>query len=95
MAFEQMEEVRSVEQCKRLVAREFIGVRPVLRSCDEYPFDRTFVQHSPIQIANRIHAHSVSITFGLPLPQPVDQSSLTTLREMLIEIGAKVARHGR
>ncbi len=31
----------------------------------------------------------------LPLPQPVDQLSLTTLREMLIKIGAKVARHGR
>ena len=31
----------------------------------------------------------------LSLPQPVDQLSLTTLREMLIEIGAKVARHGR
>ncbi len=31
----------------------------------------------------------------LALPQPVDQLSLTTLREMLIEIGAKVARLGR
>ena len=31
----------------------------------------------------------------LPLPQPIDQLSLTTLREMLIEIGAKMARHGR
>ncbi len=31
----------------------------------------------------------------LALPQPVDQLSLTTLREMLIEIGAKVVRHGR
>ncbi len=31
----------------------------------------------------------------MALPQPVDQLSLTTLREMLIEIGAKVVRHGR
>ena len=31
----------------------------------------------------------------MALPQPVDQLSLTTLREMLIEIGAEVARHGR
>ncbi len=30
----------------------------------------------------------------LALPQPVDQLSLTTLREMLIAIGAKVVRHG-
>ncbi len=28
-------------------------------------------------------------------PQPVDQLSLTTLREKLIKIGAKVVRHGR
>ncbi len=27
-------------------------------------------------------------------PQPVDQLSLTTLREKLIKIGAKVVRHG-
>jgi hypothetical protein len=31
----------------------------------------------------------------LALPQPVDQLSLTTLREKLIKIGAKVVRHGR
>jgi hypothetical protein len=31
----------------------------------------------------------------LALPQPVDQLPLTTLWEMLIEIGAKVVRHGR
>jgi hypothetical protein len=31
----------------------------------------------------------------LALPQPVDQFSLTTLREMLIEIGAKVERRLR
>ncbi len=31
----------------------------------------------------------------LALPQPVDQLSLATLWERLIEIGAKVVRHGR
>ncbi len=31
----------------------------------------------------------------LTLPQPVDQLLLTTLREKLVKIGAKVVRHGR
>ncbi len=31
----------------------------------------------------------------LALPQEVEQWSLTTLREKLVKIGAKVVRHGR
>ncbi len=31
----------------------------------------------------------------LTLPEAVEHSSLTTLREKLIKIGAKVVRHGR
>ncbi len=31
----------------------------------------------------------------LALPDPVSNWSLTTLREKLVKIGAKVARHGR
>jgi hypothetical protein len=48
----------------------------------------------------RLQLHALAYNIGnflrtLALPQEVEHWSLTTLREKLIKIGAKVVRHGR
>ena len=48
----------------------------------------------------RLHLHALAYNLGnflrmLALPKAVEQWSLTSLREKLIKIGAKIARHGR
>jgi hypothetical protein len=48
----------------------------------------------------RLQLHALAYNLGnflrtLALPQEVEHWSLTTLREKLIKIGAKVVRHGR
>ncbi len=48
----------------------------------------------------RLQLHALAYNLGnflrtMALPHPVDQLSLTTLREMRVKIGAKVVRHGR
>ncbi len=48
----------------------------------------------------RLQLHALAYNLGnvprtLALPEAVEHWSLTTLREKLIKIGAKVARHGR
>ena len=48
----------------------------------------------------RLQLHALAYNLGnvlrtLALPEAVAHSSLTTLREKLIKIGAKVVRHGR
>ena len=48
----------------------------------------------------RLHLHTLAYNMGnflrtLALPEPVGHWSLTTLREKLVKIGAKVVRHGR
>ncbi len=50
--------------------------------------------------AVRLQLHALAYNLGnflrtLALPQEVEHWSLTTLREKLIKIGAKVVRHGR
>ncbi len=50
--------------------------------------------------AVRLQLHALAYNLGtflrtLALPQGVEHWSLTTLREKLIKIGAKVVRHGR
>ena len=50
--------------------------------------------------AVRLQLHALAYNLGnfmrtLALPKPVEQWSLTSLREKLIKIGAKVASHGR
>ena len=50
--------------------------------------------------AVRLQLHALAYNLGnfmrtLALPQAVEQWSLTTLREKLIKIGAKIVRHGR
>ncbi len=50
--------------------------------------------------AARLQLHALAYNLGnfmrtLALPDPVSNWSLTTLREKLVKIGAKVARHGR
>ena len=50
--------------------------------------------------AVRLQLHALAYNLGnfmrtLALPDPVSHWSLTTLREKLVKIGAKVARHGR
>lgn len=50
--------------------------------------------------AVRLQLHAFAYNLGnfirtLALPDAVEQWSLTTLREKLIEIGAKIVRHGR
>ncbi len=47
------------------------------------------------QVSPPAFSHSLDPKETLALLRPVDPLSLTTLREMLIEIGAEVARHGR
>ncbi len=41
------------------------------------------------------HFNSLSVSLELALPEAVEQWSLTTLREKLVKIGAKVVSHGR
>ena len=48
----------------------------------------------------RLQLHTLAYTLAnfmrtLALPQEVKQWSLTTLRDKLVKIGAKVVRHGR
>ena len=48
----------------------------------------------------RLQLHTLAYNLGnfvrtLALPKAVEQWSLTTLREKLVKIGAKVVRHGR
>ncbi len=48
----------------------------------------------------RLQLHALADNLGnilraLALPEAVEHWSLTTLREKLIEIGAKIVRHGR
>ncbi len=48
----------------------------------------------------RLQLHAIAYNIGnflrtLALPQEVEHWSLTTLREKLIKIGAKIVRHGR
>ncbi len=48
----------------------------------------------------RLQLHALAYNLGnflrtLALPEAVEHWSLTTLREKLIKIGAKVVRHGR
>ncbi len=50
--------------------------------------------------AVRLQLHALAYNFGnflrtLALPEAVEQWSLTTLREKLVKIGAKIVRHGR
>ena len=50
--------------------------------------------------AVRLQLHALAYNLGnfmrtLALPDSVEQWSLTTLREKLIKIGAKIVRHGR
>ncbi len=50
--------------------------------------------------AVRLQLHALAYNLGnflrtLALPQAVEHWSLTTLREKLIKIGAKIVRHGR
>ena len=50
--------------------------------------------------AVRLHLHTLAYNLvnflrTLALPQEVKQWSLTTLRDKLVKIGAKVVRHGR
>ena len=50
--------------------------------------------------AVRLQLHALAYNFGnfmrtLALPDSVEQWSLTTMREKLIKIGAKIVRHGR
>jgi len=56
--------------------------------------------HSFRNNAVRLQLHALAYTLGnfmrtLALPEAVEHWSLTTLREKLIKIGAKVVRHGR
>jgi hypothetical protein len=56
--------------------------------------------HSFRNNAIRLQLHALAYNLGnflrtLALPQEVEHWSLTTLREKLIKIGAKVVRHGR
>ncbi len=48
----------------------------------------------------RLQLHALAYNLGnflrtLALPEAVEQWSLTTLREKLVKIGAKIVRHGR
>ena len=48
----------------------------------------------------RLQLHVLAYNLGnflrtLALPEAVEQWSLTTLREKLVKIGAKIVRHGR
>ena len=50
--------------------------------------------------AVRLQLHALACNLGnfmrtLVLPDAVEQWSLTTLREKLVKIGAKIVRHGR
>ena len=50
--------------------------------------------------ADRLQLHALAYNLGnfmrtLALPKEVEHRSLTTLREKLVKIGAKVVRHGR
>ncbi len=50
--------------------------------------------------AVRLQLHALAYNLGnfmrlLPLPREVEHWSMTTLREKLIKIGAKIVRHGR
>ena len=50
--------------------------------------------------AVRLQLHALAYNLGnfmrtLMLPDAVEQWSLTTLREKLVKIGAKIVRHGR
>jgi hypothetical protein len=54
------------------------------------------MQQSPV----RLHLHTLAYNLAnfmrtLALPQSVEHWSLTTLRDKLVKIGAKVVRHGR
>ncbi len=56
--------------------------------------------HSFRNNAVRLQLHALAYNLGnflrtLTMPEAVEHSSLTTLREKLIKIGAKVVRHGR
>ena len=56
--------------------------------------------HSFAANAVRLHLHALAYNLGtflrtLALPEGVERWSLTTLRERLIKIGAKVVSHGR
>ncbi len=56
--------------------------------------------HSFRNNAVRLQLHALAYNLGnflrtLALPQEVEHWSLTTLRERLVKIGAKVVRHGR
>ncbi len=56
--------------------------------------------HSFRNNAVRLQLHALAYNLGnflrtLALPQEVEHRSLTTLRERLVKIGAKVVRHGR
>ena len=51
--------------------------------------------HYFVWVSRKSFSHSLDPKATLALPQPADQLSRTTPRERLIEIGAKVARHGR
>ena len=50
--------------------------------------------------AVRLHLHALAYNLGnflrtLAIPEPIKNSSLTSLKEKLIKIGAKVVSHGR
>jgi hypothetical protein len=56
--------------------------------------------HSFRHNAVRLHLHALAYNLAnflrsLALPQEVEQWSLTTLREKLVKIGARIVRHGR
>ena len=62
---------------------------------DEIPRLRTFRNN-----AVRLQLHALAYNLAnfmrtLALPEEVEQWSLTTLREKLVKIGARIVRHGR
>ena len=58
------------------------------------------VEHYSSAVNIRLQLHALAYNLGnfmrtLALPDAVEQWSLTTLREKLVKIGAKVVSHGR
>ncbi len=49
----------------------------------------------PDQVAGPLYKAACPRARQCPIPDAVEQWSLTTLREKLIKIGAKIVRHGR
>jgi Transposase DDE domain group 1 len=78
--------------------RQAVSARP--NWARERSWGKALIRDSPFAGSVRLQLHALAYNLAnfmrtLALPEEVEHWSLTTLREKLVKVGARIARHGR